>query len=183
MAERRTALYRRALGAAFDVLPVEIREMHEVLEPTTAVGRCEIMRGTNGLTYRLGDLFGLPPAGAAVPLSVRFLPEAGREVWRRDFGGVGLRTTQEACSGRPGHLIERLGPLAFLLEVPVNSEGLRLVLRRVWFCGLPVPRVLWPRIDAGERVVEGSFAFDVRVGLPLLGLLVHYRGRLRGPNR
>lgn len=66
-----------------------------------------------------------------MPVSVRFLPKAGREVWQRDFGGVGLRTTQEACGGRPGHLIERFGLMAFLLEVSVTPEGLNLVLRRV----------------------------------------------------
>lgn len=40
MSERPSPLYRRALGPAFDALPVEIREMHEVLGPTLARGHC-----------------------------------------------------------------------------------------------------------------------------------------------
>jgi hypothetical protein len=45
-------------------------------------------------------------------------------------------------------------------------------------CGLPLPRALWPAIEASESQDDGRFCFDVRIALPLVGRLVHYRGWL-----
>ena len=62
--------------------------------------------------------------------------------------------------------------------MPADDAGLALLLRGVRILGLPLPRVLWPRIRAGESVVAGRFVFDVEIRLPLAGLLIHYRGHL-----
>ena len=82
-------------------------------------------------------------------------------------------------AGRPGWMFESFGPGRFLIELAAGSEGLTLSLRGVRFLGLPLPRPLWPRIRAGERVEEGRFVFDVEIGLPVAGLLIHYSGHLR----
>ncbi len=178
MPEPMPPLYRRVLGSRFDELPPEIRALHDLQGVTTASGVCEIRRGGNPLARCLAAILRMPPAATAVPVRVTFTPDRGRELWQRDFAGCGFRSTQEAPAGRAGHLIERFGALAFLLEVPTCPAGLDLVLRRAWCLGLPLPRVFWPRIAACERVVGGSFTFDVEIRLPLLGLMIHYRGRL-----
>ena len=69
--------------------------------------------------------------------------------------------------------------MAFLLDVKATESGLGLELRRVSLLGLPIPRGLWPRVKAQERVVDGTFAFDVALSLPVVGLMIHYRGTLR----
>ncbi len=51
-------------------------------------------------------------------------------------------------------------------------------MRGMRCCGLPLPRALWPGIEATESEEEGRFRFDVQIGLPLVGRLVRYRGWL-----
>jgi hypothetical protein len=54
-------------------------------------------------------------------------------------------------------------------------------VKREWFLGVPVPKVFRPQSDAREFVDEqGRFNFDVKITLPFVGLLAHYRGWL-GP--
>ena len=53
-----------------------------------------------------------------------------------------------------------------------------MVLRRWWLGPLPMPLALAPLMSAREYEEEGRFRFDVRLALPLLGPLVHYRGWL-----
>ena len=126
----------------------------------------------------LGRLFGLPPPGENLPVKVRFLPQAGGERWFRRFGTHRLASHQ-VPAGRPGWMFESFGPGRFLIELAAGSEGLTLSLRGVRFLGLPLPRPLWPQVRAGERVEEGRFVFDVEIGLPVAGLLIHYSGHLR----
>ncbi|MEM7223641.1 MAG: DUF4166 domain-containing protein [Pseudomonadota bacterium] len=178
MPERKAPLYRQVLGVQFDRLPGKIQSLHDVTAPVTVSGLCQIRRGAHPLARLFGCLMGLPSAGSDVPVTVTFQPSRGGETWQRHFGGVGLRSHQSAAR-RPGHLIERIGPMNFLLEPRARPEGLDLVLCRVWILGLPVPRRLWPLVEANERVREGLFAFDVAIRLPLAGLLIHYQGWLR----
>ncbi len=179
MSESPAPLYRRVLGSRFNRLPREIREMHDVQSIATASGRCEIDRGGNPIARLIGWIFRMPPGGADVPVKVTFIAENNREVWQRDFGGARFQTVQEACPGKAGLLIERFGIMAFLLDVKATESGLGLELRRVSLLGLPIPRGLWPRVKAQERVVDGTFAFDVALSLPVVGLMIHYRGTLR----
>lgn len=169
--------YRLLLGRGFESLPVQIREIHDVSRETIARGRCRIRRGDHPLSRLVGRLFRLPPAGDNLPVKVRFLPQAGGERWFRRFGTHRLASHQ-VPAGRPGWMFERFGPGRFLIELAAGREGLTLSLRGVSFFGLPLPRSLWPEIRAGESVEAGLFVFDVEIGLPLAGLLIHYRGHL-----
>jgi hypothetical protein len=57
-------------------------------------------------------------------------------------------------------------------------------LRRWSLLGLRLPRFLAPRIAAREWEDEdGRFRFDVRLGFPLAGEIVHYAGWLRPVER
>ncbi len=174
-------LYRRVLGDGFDRLPAPVRRMHEISEPSTAVGQAEITRGQSPLAGLIGGLARLPAAGSDVPTTVLFSPGDGSELWRRTFGRSSFQTVLSAAPGRPGHLVERLGLMRFLLRVPVEDEGLSMILTGMTVLGIPVPRLLWPRIAATERVEDGLFAFDVSVSAPIGGLIIRYRGRLRPP--
>jgi hypothetical protein len=54
------------------------------------------------------------------------------------------------------------------------------MLMRKWsIFGLPMPMALAPKSAAREWADDGDFCFDVPIALPLIGLVVHYKGRLR----
>ncbi len=174
-------VFRRALGTGFDRLPPQLRQMHDIAAVAKADGVAEIIRGRSPTARVIGRLAGLPAAGSEVPVTVLFAPRDGAELWRRTFGGVSFQTILTASPDRCGHLVERLGPMRFLLRVPIDDQGLIMVLVRMTVFGLPVPKALWPAIEASERVEQGQFAFDVSVSAPLGGLIIRYRGRLQPP--
>ena len=171
-------LYRRILGPDFDRLAPEIRALHDATAATTAGGRCTIARGRHPLSRLAGRLFAMPPEAAGLPVRVDFKPRGEGEIWQRHFGGHRLVSVQRP-GPQPGLLVERFGVGSFLVAVSVDGGSLRLDLRGVRLLGLPLPRFLWPRVRAGERVEKGSFVFDVEIRLPAAGLLVHYCGTLR----
>ena len=181
MTETQAPLYRRALGERFDDLPAPIRRMHEVTVASVAEGTSEITRGQSFLARLIGWIARLPAAGSEVPVTVDFMPENGVERWRRTFGSSGFQTTLGPCERRKGYLIERLWPMAFLLQVPSDHQGLDMVMRGMSVFGIPIPSFLWPRIAASERVVDDLFAFDVAISMPVAGLVIRYRGRLHPP--
>lgn len=181
MADIQAPLYRRALGDRFDDLPAPVRQMHEISTASVAEGMSEITRGQSVLARLIGWIARLPAAGSEIPVTVNFTPRNGRERWRRTFGSSGFQTTLGACERRRGHLIERLWPMAFLLEIPSDHRGLDMIMKGMSVFGIPMPGFLWPRIAASERVVDGLFAFDVAISMPLAGLVIRYRGRLRPP--
>ena len=75
-------------------------------------------------------------------------------------------------------MAERCGPLRFAFDLPSNEKALTMVLRGWTAFGIPMPRFLGPRIAAREWEEAGRFHFDVAVGMPLLGDVVHYSGWL-----
>lgn len=153
--------------------------MHEITAPATAEGRAEITRGRSVVSGVVGWLARLPAAGSDIPVTVLFIPRDGTELWRRTFGRSSFQTVLSTAPGRPGYLVERLGMMRFLLKVSVDNRGLSMILAGMTVLGVPVPRMLWPRIAATERVEDGLFAFDVSVSAPIGGLIIRYRGRLR----
>jgi len=78
-----------------------------------------------------------------------------------------------------GLIFERFAPLTFGLRLAQHAEGIQMPLVH-WRIGkLPLPRFLAPRSDTTEHVDgDGRFRFDVRLSVPLVGSLVHYRGWL-----
>lgn len=172
-------LYKRVLGPAWEDLPREIRDLHDFDGTLVAAGRAQVDRG-NGLVSRaIGWVFGFPSAGEDVPLRVTFVSRDGAEHWSRRFGARSFCSEQRQGRGRFDRLIvERFGPFAFGLAAVRDGESLLLIVRRWSVLGIPLPLVLAPRGDAYEHVRNGRFSFHVEIGLPLVGLVVRYRGWL-----
>lgn len=172
-------LYRRILGPAFDDLPAPIRRMHQVRERLVAAGRATVERGQNPLARRIASLFGFPKPAGDVPVRVSFTVRDGVERWERDFGGQRLVSHQLAGTGPCAQLMtERFGRLVFGLALVVEPARLCLIPRRWTAFGIPMPRFLMPDGDSSETVEDGRFRFHVEIRLPLLGLMVRYRGWL-----
>jgi hypothetical protein len=166
--------YARVMGPAFSALPSAVREMHRVCRDAGAEGEGIVRRGRSWAARLVAAVMRFPPAGEW-PLHVAFAEREGVETWTRDFGGHRFSSNLRAAGGR----IERFGPLRFRFGLPGGPEGLEMRLRSWSFLRLPLPLWLAPRTEAREWEEEGRFRFDVRIGLPMIGQVVHYSGWLR----
>jgi hypothetical protein len=168
-------LYARLIGAGFDALPPAVRALHDLHADAGAAGEGRVERGPGRAARLVAAAMRLPPGGTW-PLHVAFAERDGVETWTRDFGGHAFAS---ALSAADGLLVERFGPLRFAFALESNPSGLVMHLRRWSFLGVPMPRRLGPAIAAREWQEDGWFRFDVRVTMPLVGEIVHYRGRLK----
>ena len=172
-------LYVRLLGSAWDELPAEIRQMHDVGNEATAEGRASVERGHGLLARLIASVVGFPQAAADVPVRVSFAAANGGETWVRRFGDQEFSSRQLAGTERWRHLLcERFGAVTFAIALVVEDARLSLILRRWSAFGVPLPLWLCPRAISYETVEEGRFRFYVEIGHPLCGLIIRYRGWL-----
>ena len=174
----RGALYARAIGSAFDDLPVAIRALHETPGRSLWRGEATTEGPAGPLAALAARIVGFPAAQAACPAEVAIDADGERSIWRRRIGGHAFASVLS----RPrqgGRVRERFGPLA--MDLRLAPKGDRLVYRvEGWRLGpIPLPKAMAPRTTAHEEVdSEGRFVFDVEISLPLVGRLVRYRGWL-----
>lgn len=174
----RPTLYRRVLGAAYGRQSQAGQALHGA-GPSHWKGRCAVTGAQTFAGRLLAWLFQLPAATDDAPIVVEFATSGTGELWTRRIGGRVMRSRQFIGVRKPaGWLVERFGILDFDLLVQVADGRLTLLMRGMRCCGLPLPRALWPMIEATESEEEGRFCFDVQIGLPLVGRLVRYRGWL-----
>ena len=172
---RRPTLYRRLMGDRFDALPAMVRAIHEVNGDAGAFGDAAVTRGTGPMAALMCRLMRFPPSGS-FPLHVRFAERRGGERWTRDFGGHCFSSELRQNGDR---LTERFGPIRFSFDVEVHGRGLCITLRRWSVFRVPLPLAVGPRIEALEWEEGGWFRFRVAAGLPLIGQVIGYTGRLR----
>lgn len=168
-------LYARIMGERFASLPPLLRALHSVNRDGGAQGQAQVRRGAHPLARLVAAVMRFPPPGTH-DLHVAFSTGRACEVWTRDFGGH--RFSSELREDR-GRLVERFGPFRFRFDLPSDTSGLRMITRGWTTFGVPLPLFLAPRTQAREWQEDGRFRFDVRIALPLIGLLVQYRGALR----
>ena len=103
----------------------------------------------------------------------------GIERWERTFAGRRLVSWKSTGDGPCRHLLaERFGPFIFGLALVAEPGRMRLVPRRWTAFGVPMPRFLMPKGDSFETIEDRKFRFHVEIRLPILGLMVRYRGWL-----
>jgi Domain of unknown function (DUF4166) len=168
-------LYRRVLGAGFDVLPARVRELHDLDGKQAWSGRASVVRGTSLPSRIAAAISGLPPEGSDQMLRVTFEPVGETEIWCRQFGRSLFRSIQFE---RGSFLYERVGPTTFVFTPLASSEELALRLDGFRVLGVPLPRFLHPTVHTFERERDGRYEFQVEAHLPLFGLLVRYAGWL-----
>jgi hypothetical protein len=142
-------------------------------------GKAEVVRGQSLMSRFVGMLFGFPGAGENIDVAVKIDVGACGESWTRSFAHNTFKSRQSLGRGRSeGLIIESFGPFNFAMAVVETGGQLDLKLRGWNFLGVPLPRRLMPRSTAFERGAERRFNFDVDIGLPVVGRIVHYRGWL-----
>ncbi|MHA1538117.1 MAG: DUF4166 domain-containing protein [Alphaproteobacteria bacterium] len=174
--ERERYLFARILGDSFDALPEPIRSMHEVSNPMLSEGRCLVEGGRNPLARLIAGLMRLPPASPEAPIEVFMHRHGVSEIWERRIAGRRFVSRLSSPDGR--FVVEKIGPVAFRFALRADRAKLSMLLRGVRVFGLPWPKFLWPRISAHETLAHGKFHFEVSSTLPLIGLIVAYRGNL-----
>ncbi len=170
-------LFQTALGTAWNELPPEVQRLHSVQDIETFSGRATVTRGTGILARLAAVLFRFPLAGEDVPLSLTKTRTKAGEIWERDFAGRTFRS--HLTPSTLGRYKERFLGFNYEQDLPVENGSLRLLVRRGWFLGLPLPSILLPKSDAREYSENGRFHFSVGLHAPLAGgLIVRYEGWL-----
>jgi hypothetical protein len=135
--------------------------------------------GNHPIALLAAWLFGFPAQGQCADVEVRIAATDRFETWTRVFAGKPFRSTQEPGRGPwQGLIVERSGPFSFGLAVIARDGWLHLIPRRWTLFGTPLPRWAMSSSHAREHGTDQRFNFDVEIGLPLFGKIVHYRGWL-----
>ena len=175
--EPSSALYARLLGPAWLDLHPAIRSLH--LTAGAATGRFEVLHG-RGVAARLARwVLRLPSSATALGVRLTIDRDADSERWTRAFGRRLLVTTQRGLPD--GSLAERFGALEFRFRLWVVGDsltymqaGAAVALGRL---RVPLPRWMSPGVAAREACVDGRGPHvQVRISMPLIGLMTSYEG-------
>jgi hypothetical protein len=168
-------LYRRVLGARFDLLPDVLKRFHDRPAGGCARGTFRVVRGNGPVRNTIAGLLRMPRAGENVPVRLEVVVNGDRERWLRHFPGRCTRTVQWANGNL---LMERLGLTSFSSALIVEGSRLSYEFQRAWFAGIPLPVWLSPHVDGHVDAGETGWRVVVRVFAPLIGEIVHYEGRI-----
>ena len=171
------SLFRRVLGAEFESLPTTVKAIHLATGARSYRGQVRVTRGSNPLSRLVAWATRLPPAGEGA-LEVEIEASDRQERWTRHIGG---RPMPSRLWEAEGLLCERLGLAEFGFRLSVRNGVLGWRVARVRVLGLPLPPSAFHAVLAHESESEGRYWFEVTATLPLVGLLVHYRGWLHVP--
>lgn len=181
-------VFERALGQdRFDRLPPTLKAFHAFNGYPVWRGLADIDTGRGPISSLIAFFFRFPKTGRDVPVCVSvervlFLQDEGgpTEVWMRNFSGQCFSSKLEGQAD--GCLTERFGPFTFEIALTADDRGIAMPVRAWQFFGIALPKFLAPRSEASEfEDEEGRFRFDVKLSLPLIGAIAHYRGWLK-PN-
>ena len=165
-------MYRRVLGTDFDRLDPLLQAFHRTV-PNQGLGQLAVERSPRLIGRLLATFAGLPQTAERVLVDLDVTAIAGGERWVRSFNGRPLVTTQ-----RPWRdlLLESGGPLTFGFRLVVEGGGMRFDQHRTWFLGIPLPKLLAPRVSAVVTPAAGGWHIDVRMAAPLIGPMIRYHG-------
>jgi hypothetical protein len=168
-------LYRRLLEDAFDTLPPVLRRFHDQEAGGAARLALAVSHGNGWLCRLAAQRARLPKAGAGARGHLQVVIEGDRERWIREIAGRRIETLQWR---RDNLLVEETGPLRLGFQVIGDAAGMRFTSVRSWACGLPLPSLLAPRVTAIVTGQDDGWWVEVRVELPVLGLLMRYEGEV-----
>lgn len=159
-----------------------VREFHTGTVSATASGMVDVSAGRSPPVRMLGRLARLPPPATGLPARLTIVrPPEGtvdHEKWIRTFGTVRLATrlawTGERAAERFGPVELRMRCRATPSDVWFIPDGAAVIFGRLSF---RLPGLLAPQARA-HAWSGGGRAFDVEVSvrIPLLGVLLSYRG-------
>lgn len=173
-------LLAAAMGPSWSRLRPAIRALHGSVAPVRASGRFIVRRGHRLLSRILGALFSLPGAGRAVRARIAIEQEGGAVRFARGFGTGGFTTLQTAegddVRERHGIVEFTFRPRAVGGALVVEQTGAAI---RIGPLRIPFPSFWYPRLKVRVREVgRATLHVAVRVGAPILGLVIAYHGEV-----
>lgn len=168
------SLYARLLGGDFHSLAPRLQALHARPGLQCYRGEVEVIRGDHWLARLCSWATRLPPGGqGGVEVEIEAID--GREKWTRHIGGHRMPSR---LWEQDGLLCEQLGLVRFGFRLTVEQGAIIWRVMRVNVLGCPLPTRWFREVVAHELEDEGRYRFDVAAALPVIGLLVHYRGWL-----
>lgn len=160
------------MDGAFVKLPDLVQRAHRGTIQLKGTVRVERGSGLGGL---IAMIMRLPKSNPKADLTVTAWHFPDQIVWSRNFDG---RVFESTFKKDDDFLVEQMGPLSLYMQ-PM-CEGGRLVYRLIatQIGPIALPRVLAPSMTAWESEKDGKYAFEVSVGLPILGQMIRYSGTL-----
>lgn len=172
------SVHARLLGDDMRRLQPAVAELHATDGAVVWRGRVDVERGGGVLGHFVGAMLSLPPAGPDQQIEFRRTPHGEAEIWERIISG---RTFASRLAADNGLLVERLGPAVFRFRLVADNTMLRWHYEGARILGLLWPKALAPHIVAQEQASGDRYRFTVSVKLPVIGLVVAYRGWLAPP--
>jgi len=165
-------LFQRLLGAEFETLSPVVRALHAASGHRRYRGQVEVVRGANPLARLFAWATRLPPAGQG-EVEVEIDASGEEEKWTRHIGGHAMPSR---LWEQDRLLCEQLGLVRFGFRLTVEEGAIVWRVARASTLGLPLPARWFAQVLARESGAEGRYRFDVAASMPVVGLLVHYRG-------
>ncbi len=173
------SIYQAVLADAFLKLDKPLQDFHSAQRTFKMSGQAKITTGGGVLASFTRRLFKFPSAQQACAVDVEIEVSEQGEVWRRNFAGKVMQSTQRLGHGKDaGLIVESFGPVSVAMAVVENGGRLELILRHWRVFGIAMPKSLLPRGKFFERGKDGRFNFHVEVILPVFGPMVTYQGWL-----
>lgn len=175
------SIYQRRLGAKFDQLPDRLRDFHSLDGPKHWRGKSSISGGQGLLSKLVRTLFGFPAPTDYIHVDVKVTNGTDNGVnferWQRVFGDKPFHSVLSL--EKDGKFIEKFGVLSFEIGLDAGERGIVMPVVD-WKLGpITLPLFLAPKSETLEfQDEQGRFCFDVKVSLPIIGLLMHYQGWL-----
>lgn len=173
-------LFERTLGKCFAKLPPVTQTIHQPDPALILEGTADVDGAESRLGRTIARLMGFPAGARGAPL--RVIIEAtpdGNEHWSRVYPDRVMRSLMSNPDPGTATVEERFGSLRFRLRLHADEIGLTMTLVSARWRAVALLPWLLPRVSASERAESDRHLFDVCIGLPLIGRLVHYRGSLK----
>ena len=172
----KTNIFAAVLGESFQSLPASVRWLHTAPSGVSFRGYAQVKCGTL-LARLLGRLARFPQQQGEVPLTVTIVKTQDGERWERVFADSKMVSDLKL---QGAYISEKLGLMGLRFELRVAHDKLVWKLVSVRCLGLPIPH-RWFDVFAEEYGDDTCYRFDVSCSLPIVGLLIAYRGSLQ-PN-
>lgn len=173
-----TALFPTLLGPCWARLPASVRALHGGRASVLAHGRVAVDGDPRWPARMLRALLRMPSPQSDAAIEVEIHQYAGGEIWRRRFGDALLESRLQRCARWPDAFEERLGMAHLAFALDADAARLRWVTREVRALGVRLPLRWFRGVEAACGGDGDRYRFDVSVRLPVIGLLIAYRGWL-----
>ncbi len=166
-------ILKHCLGQEYSKLSPLIQRAH--IGKVKLQGQAKIERG-NSLANILCWLTGMPASADQAEFIVMGEHLEQGIIWNRLINGKAMNSW---FALQDKSLVEKLGFIHMYLQLSVSPEGsLVYSLFKTRFWGIPIPRFLSPNVIAVEGQENDAYVFEVRVTMPVIGLLIQYAGTL-----